>query len=64
MDVNPGDRAANCGGLMEPAGATQKSGETIIVHRCVVCGHIKRNRTAPEDDFELLIELVAQGDPF
>jgi len=64
VDVNPGDRAANCGGLMEPVGATQKSGETIIVHRCLDCGHIKRNRAALDDDFDLLIELVALGDPF
>lgn len=64
MDVNPGDRAADCGGLMEPVGATQKSGESIIVHQCLACGHIKRNRAAPDDDFDLLIELVALGDPF
>jgi hypothetical protein len=61
VDVNPGDRAANCGELMEPVGAEQKSGETIIVHRCTNCHHIKRNRAAPEDDFDLLVELLAMG---
>lgn len=64
VDVNPGDRAADCGGLMEPVGAEQKSGEFIIVHRCVVCRHIKRNRTAPEDDFDLIVELLAMGNMF
>lgn len=64
VDVNPGDRAADCGGLMEPVGAEQKSGESILVHRCVVCGHIKRNRTAPEDNFSLLLKIMAQGNKY
>ena len=64
VDVNPGDRAADCGGLMEPVGAEQKGGETIIVHKCIKCQHIKRNRAAADDDFDLLVELVAMGNPF
>jgi len=64
VDVNPGDRAAGCGGLMEPVGAQQKSGETILVHRCVQCGHIKRNRTAPEDNFSLLLNVMALGNKY
>ena len=64
VDVNPGDRAADCGGLMEPVGAEQKSGESILVHRCVTCGHIKRNRTAPEDNFVLLLKIMAQGNKY
>ena len=49
---------------MEPVGAEQKSGETIIVHKCIKCQHIKRNRAASYDDFDLLVELVAMGNPF
>jgi hypothetical protein len=64
VDVNPGDRAADCGGLMEPVGAEQKSGQSILVHRCVICGHIKRNRTAPEDNFSLLLKIMAQGNKY
>ena len=64
VDVNPGDRAADCGGQMEPVGAEQKSGESILVHRCLICGHIKRNRTAPEDNFSLLLKIMAQGNKY
>lgn len=64
VDNNPGDRAAHCGGLMEPVGAEQKGGETIIVHKCIQCQYIKRNRAATDDDFDLLIELVALGNQF
>ena len=64
VDVNPGDRAADCGGLMEPVGAEQKGGETVINHRCVVCKHIKRNRTVADDNFDLIVELLAIGNHF
>lgn len=64
VDVNPGDRAADCGGQMEPVGAEQKGGEIIIVHRCIRCSYIKRNRTAPGDNFDLLVELLAMGNMF
>ncbi len=64
VDIHPGDRAAQCKGLMEPVGALQKGSETILIHRCVVCHHIKRNRTAADDNFDLLIELLAQGNSF
>lgn len=64
VDINPGDRSADCGGLMEPVGAEQKGGEAIIIHRCVKCHYIKRNRAAPDDDFDLLVELLAQGNIF
>ncbi len=64
VDVHPGDRAAECGGLMEPVGAEKKGSEIIIVHRCVICRHIKRNRAAPDDDFEELLAIMARGNPF
>ncbi len=63
VDVHPGDRAANCGGLMEPVGAETKAGEPILIHRCQRCGHVKRNRVAADDDRDLLFDLLAQGNP-
>jgi hypothetical protein len=64
VDVHPGDRAANCGGLMEPISVTRKNGEIILTHRCQRCGQIKRNRAAPDDRFDLLLEFMARGDAF
>lgn len=51
----PGDRAASCGGMMKPVGLTfkqeqDKTGELMIVHRCMVCGEVKKNRIAGDDD--------------
>lgn len=66
VDVNPGDRANSCGGIMRPVKVEldAKKGY-VIVHRCEKCGEIKRNRAAHEakiqpDDLGLLIELTAK----
>lgn len=66
-DINPGDRASDCGGLMEPVSALPdpKKGY-IIVHRCTVCGALRRNKAAHEapvqpDDIRLIIALTAKG---
>jgi len=61
VDVNPGDRAASCGGLMEPIGADLRKGVHRIRHRCTRCGFERSNRCAPEDDFEVFLEVSARG---
>ncbi|HCC22316.1 TPA: hypothetical protein DEP86_02845 [Candidatus Uhrbacteria bacterium] len=62
VDVNPGDRLANCGGLMEPIGLEIKNGgETTILHRCIICGHERRNRTSSNDDPEVVIRLSGRN---
>lgn len=39
LDIEPGDRAAGCGGLMEPIAVwVRKNGEWAIIHRCRMCG--------------------------
>ncbi len=63
VDLNPGDRAAACGGMMEPVGMEVKSGGYILIHRCAQCGYEKRNKSAPEDDFEAILALASQAGP-
>lgn len=65
LDINPGDRESDCGGLMEPIAAQPdaKNG-FIIIHRCKKCGAIRRNKAAyrakvQPDDARLLIKLTA-----
>ena len=39
LDVEPGDRQADCGGIMEPVGVwVRKNSEWAIIHRCRRCG--------------------------
>ncbi len=65
VDVNPGDRANECGGLMRPI-RTEPDAKRgfIIIHKCEKCGEIRRNRAAlnakeQNDDRSLLIRLTA-----
>ena len=65
VDINPGDRACECHGEMEPIKVlTDAKKGYIIVHRSTKCGEIHNNRAANEaktqpDDISLLIKLSA-----
>lgn len=66
VDIDPGDRASECHGLLEPIGV-DSSGKKgwIIVHRCLRCGAIKRNKAALDDplqpdDYDLIVALSAK----
>ena len=58
VDNNPGDRGANCGGMMEPISAEPSRDGFIITHKCTICGKIKRQHSAPDDDVDMLIKLT------
>ena len=39
VDVEPGDRASDCGGIMEPVAVwVRRDGEWAVIHRCRRCG--------------------------
>lgn len=58
VDVNPGDRLASCGGLMEPVSLEVKSDTYTVIHRCTACGMERRVKSDKGDDFESLIALA------
>ena len=61
VDINPGDREENCQGLLEPIGIeiSSKKGY-VIVFRCQKCGAIRKNKSAEDDDMDLIISLSAK----
>lgn len=59
VDINPGDRAATCGGKMKPTAVNLENGEYFITHTCQNCGNQKRNRVSPNDDFDKVVEVAA-----
>ena len=67
VDVNPGDRASDCGGLLAPIGVEQSGKKGwVIVHRCERCGAVRRNKAALDDpvhpdDLEALAALSARA---
>ncbi len=60
VDENPGDRAADCRGAMEPISAQPDPRRgMILTHRCTRCGALRRCKAAADDDRRLLIALTA-----
>lgn len=53
LDVQPGDRMANCGGTMVPIAffAHTKKGWQVV-HRCEICGHETKNILDFDDPFQ------------
>ena len=50
LDRFPGDRQANCGGLMKPIAIRMNSKKGyMVVHRCSLCGMETVNKLALED---------------
>ncbi len=61
FDDSPGDRAADCGSLMEPiAISVRGDGEWVIVHRCTGCDALHLNRAAGDDNPLLLLRLAVK----
>ena len=59
LDVEPGDRSAHCGGLMDPVAVwVRKSGEWAVVHRCRRCGALSSNRVAADDNPMKLMSIA------
>ena len=63
VDINPGDRANSCMGIMRPIRTEPHSRKGfLIIHQCEKCGAVVRNRAAygkgdMQDDLSLLISL-------
>ncbi|NLG85474.1 MAG: RNHCP domain-containing protein [Firmicutes bacterium] len=61
LDNRPGDRAASCGGLMEPIAVwVRAGGEWAVIHRCKSCGALRANRIAADDNEMLLLQLAVK----
>ncbi|MCY0877047.1 MAG: RNHCP domain-containing protein [Firmicutes bacterium] len=53
VDKKPGDRAADCGGVMDPVSVYIHSKKGYMVeHRCRSCGYTSVNKLALEDPIQ------------
>lgn len=50
VDIHPGDRAENCGGMMRPTTVSMMKNNYKITHVCERCGEERTVRSVPEDD--------------
>lgn len=62
VDINPGDRAETCHGILEPIDIeiNPKKGY-VIVFKCKKCGQIRKNKLAEDDNMELVYEIVRKN---
>lgn len=58
VDIDPGDRANSCMGLMEPIRTELKNRELRIIHRCIKCGYEKANRVSQNDNHDMIIKIT------
>lgn len=58
VDINPGDRASECGGLMTPVSVEGTQKEYVLTHKCMVCGYTKNNKVATGDSVEMLAKIA------
>lgn len=63
VDINPGDRNCSCTGLMEPIVVESTRKGYVIVHKCLKCGVVKKNKSAENDSFEAILLISRKGVP-
>ncbi len=62
LDDVPGDRAADCGGAMEPIAVWVRRGsDWAIIHQCRKCGELHSNRIAGDDNEIALVSLAVRA---
>ena len=61
IDVNPGDRTNDCGGMMQPMRFELDHGKQILIHKCEKCGMEKRNKIAKNDSTDAIIGLAKKA---
>lgn len=60
VDINPGDRANSCRGLLVPIGIEQNSKKGIVIkYHCNTCGAYHNNKAAPDDNYDTILEVSA-----
>lgn len=58
VDINPGDRANFCKGLMVPVDVKMNSKGYVIQYKCSKCGELHNNKAADDDDFETILTVM------
>jgi len=59
VDIHPGDRAATCGGMMEPVSVEGSTGSGYkLRHKCVICHHERINGVVQADDPDAVVALA------
>ncbi len=63
VDMNPGDREGNCGGMMKPIGTEGTQAQYVLIFKCEKCGVVKKNKVFPQDDFDAVVKVAKSKKP-
>ena len=59
IDINPGDRANDCKGLLIPYSCSPSSKKGyVITYKCSKCGKFHNNKSADDDSKETLFKVM------
>jgi rubrerythrin len=57
VDINPGDRAQKCHGMMKPVSVIKTKGDFSVLHRCEKCGFEIKNKISTKDDWATVVRI-------
>jgi len=57
VDINPGDRANTCKGLLKPIDIEKFKDTYKIIYKCETCGDLHKNIIAIDDDMNEIIRI-------
>lgn len=57
VDINPGDRANICKGLLKPIGIEKFKDTYKIVYKCEKCKMEHKNIMAIDDNYDVILEI-------
>ena len=60
VDINPGDRANECKGLLVPIDIEKFKDNYKIVYKCRKCNEIHKNIAAKDDSIDKIIEISSK----
>lgn len=60
VDINPGDRANTCQGLLKPISVEKFKDTYKIIYKCEKCNVLHKNIMALDDNMDLIIDLSIQ----
>ena len=58
VDINPGDRSSDCGGMMKPIKVEIEKGNYLLTHHCEKCDFERRKKVEREDNFDEVLKLA------
>ena len=60
VDINPGDRANDCGGVLRPVGVRVDGKRGYIIeYKCIKCGAGHNCKAATDDDFDAILGIMS-----